>query len=60
MQTYWTNFARSGDPNGAKLPKWPAYKPPQWDVMYLNAHPAAKPDPYRERYVFLDGVWGKD
>lgn len=60
MQTYWTNFARSGDPNGGNLPKWPAYKPPQWEVMYLDAHPGPKPDPYRERYLFLDGIWGKD
>ncbi len=59
MGAYWTNFARTGDPNGPGLPQWPTYKPEQWQVMHLDATSAAKPDSQRDRYLFLDSVWGK-
>ena len=58
MQQYWTNFARTGDPNAAGLPKWPAYAATSgWQVMHLNAPSQAMPDPYRDRYLFLNSKW---
>ena len=35
MATYWTNFAKYGDPNGNGLPKWPAFSDANPEVMYL-------------------------
>ncbi|SNS37274.1 para-nitrobenzyl esterase [Granulicella rosea] len=58
MGRYWTNFARTGDPNGPGLPKWPAYSASH-NVMTLDANPKALPAPHENRYQFLDSVWGE-
>jgi para-nitrobenzyl esterase len=29
VMSYWVNFAATGDPNGAALPRWPAFTPQQ-------------------------------
>ena len=61
MQTYWTNFAKTGDPNGAGLPAWPGYNPAgKWQVMHLSPNSEARPDQHRDRYLFLQQVWGPD
>jgi para-nitrobenzyl esterase len=57
MASYWTNFAKSGDPNGPGLPAWPAYRAEDgFPVMHLNANSKAAPDNLRERYLFLESV----
>ena len=43
IRTYWTNFAKTGDPNGANLPKWPAFsesKPPMLHIGSGNIQAA--------------------
>jgi para-nitrobenzyl esterase len=55
MASYWTNFAKTGNPNGPTLPQWPEYRRADGDpVMYLKAKPRALRDPHRDRYEFLD------
>ncbi len=60
IQQYWTNFARTGDPNGDNLPKWPTYNAAGgWQVMHLDVTSEAEPGTQRARYLFLDQQWGK-
>jgi len=60
METYWTNFAKTGDPNGGDAPQWPQYNAADdWQVMHLDVDSHAGPDPYRARYLFLQKEWAK-
>jgi para-nitrobenzyl esterase len=43
MQQYWTNFARTGDPNGNKLPRWPGFDvASRAYIEFVDAGPAAR------------------
>lgn len=53
VMTYWTNFAKTGDPNGAGLPVWPKYNDEGYPLIHLNTTITSSPDALRERYLFL-------
>lgn len=58
MGTYWTNFAKYGDPNGNGVPKWPAYNTNSGNnVMYFAETPHAGPVPSASALKALDGYF---
>lgn len=60
VESYWTNFAKTGNPNGAGIPQWPQYDPQDnWQVMHLDVDSHAGPAQHRNRYLFLKSVWVK-
>jgi para-nitrobenzyl esterase len=36
IQTYWTNFAKSGDPNAPGLPNWPAWSDSKKEFLEIR------------------------
>ena len=72
VSSYWTNFAKAGNPNGPGLPEWPGYnKKDRYAVMHLQVGntgggervsgvsegmPYAAPDVLRPRYELLDRI----
>jgi para-nitrobenzyl esterase len=66
VQQYWTNFARTGDPNGGSLPTWPRYDVHEAYMEFLVDGFAANEKiraPYCEIFrqwvseYFLEGCW---
>jgi para-nitrobenzyl esterase len=54
MQSYFANFIKTGNPNGAGLPNWPASGDGDAQVMRLDVESRADPEKHRARYLFLD------
>lgn len=53
MSSYWANFARSGDPNGPGLPRWPVYTTADKLIMVLGDKPATESIPDSGELDFL-------
>jgi para-nitrobenzyl esterase len=59
MAGYWTNFAKTGDPNGPGLPKWPSFSSAAPEAMIFRGSPQAGALPDPKHFDVLDRyfVW---
>ena len=58
MQRYWTNFAKTGDPNGPGLPVWPKFDPKSRSYVEFTSSGAAAKQGLRRQYcdLFIENV----
>ncbi len=57
MATYWTNFAKYGNPNGKGVPKWQAFSDEHPALMYFAQTPHTGPVPSEEGLKVLDAYF---
>jgi para-nitrobenzyl esterase len=61
MNTYWTNFAKTGNPNGKGVPNWPIYDTQKEMILDidLDGKVIAKPDPRKARFNVIEKAFKK-
>jgi len=58
MATYWTNFARNGNPNGDGVPSWPVFTRESERLMQFDTTTAVNGVPNREGLNLIDELFG--
>ena len=61
MNGYWVNFAKTGDPNGGELPKWPLDNPETNQILEFqrDGNPVSKTDPTKARLDVIEKAVNK-
>lgn len=56
MNTFWANFAKTGNPNGEGLPEWPVYESQKDPIIEFRADgsTAGSPDPKKARLDVME------
>ena len=56
MNTYWANFAKTGNPNGKGVPMWPRYGNQKEEILEidLDGKPVSMPDPRKARFNVVE------
>jgi len=57
MLSYFSNFIKTGNPNGKGLPKWEADAATGSRYMNIDVRSSMKKETNRERYIFLDKAY---
>ncbi len=53
MSAAWAAFARTGNPDHADMPHWPAFNPNEYPTMVFNTETTLQNDPNREERLAL-------
>jgi para-nitrobenzyl esterase len=61
LNSYWVNFAKTGNPNGAGLPDWPLYNNQHQHMLdvELDGKIISKPDPRKARLDVIEKAMKK-
>jgi para-nitrobenzyl esterase len=57
MTSYWVNFAKTGDPNGGSLPKWPAYNAGDDQALEFGGQIAVRANINKAGLDFFDAYY---